>query len=139
MLAGTDPVAASALRIAASAAVLAAVALLPIQAFAPATKPTTELVLRTIAPGMLGYVLAATLLLYALRDNNTGLAIALGSTSPVMILPIIWITTGARPRLAAWAAAGLVVLGTVADLDRVARERLLSVAKCATSARMTTH
>jgi drug/metabolite transporter (DMT)-like permease len=113
MLAGTDPVAASALRIAGSAAVIAAVALLPVRAFAPVTKPTIELVVRTIAPGLLGYVLAATLLLYAVRDNNSGLAIALGSTSPVMILPIIWITTGTRPRLAAWVAAGLVVTGTV--------------------------
>ncbi len=112
MLAGTDPVAASALRIAGSAVVLAAIAMLPVKAFAPATKPTTALVLRTIAPGMLGYVVAATLLLYALRNYNSGLAIALGSTSPVMILPLIWLTTGARPRLAAWAAAGLVVLGT---------------------------
>jgi drug/metabolite transporter (DMT)-like permease len=110
MLAGTDPVAASALRIAGSAAILALTALWP--AKASATPLSAKLVLQTIAPGLLGYVVATTLLLYALRSYNAGIVVALGSTAPVMILPVIWATTGERPRAAAWIAAILTVLGS---------------------------
>lgn len=112
MLAGTDPVAASTLRVAGAAIVLSLVSLWPSELLKSQTPLSTRLVLQTIAPGLLGYVLAATLLLYAVRGYNAGIAVALGSTSPVMILPLLWATSGGRPPLAAWAAAGLVVLGS---------------------------
>jgi drug/metabolite transporter (DMT)-like permease len=112
MLAGTDPVAASALRIAGSAAVLSLVALWPAKIFRSETPLTPKLVLQTVAPGILGYVVATTLLLFALRSYNSGIVVALGSTAPVMILPILWATTHRPPRPAAWAAALLVVLGS---------------------------
>lgn len=111
MLAGTDPVAASALRITGSAAVLSLIALWSAKIFRSKAVITPKLVLQTVVPGMLGYVVATTLLLYALRNFNSGIVVALGSTAPVMILPVIWLTTGERPGLAAWIAAVLVVGG----------------------------
>ena len=111
MLAGTDPIAASALRITGSAVILPLVALWPAQIFRSESAITPKLVMQTVAPGILGYVVAATLLLFALRSYNAGIVVALGSTAPVMVLPLLWATTGERPRLAAWIAASLVVLG----------------------------
>jgi drug/metabolite transporter (DMT)-like permease len=112
MLAGTDPLAASALRIAGGAAILVLVMLWPTKIFRAETPLTLRLVAQTVAPGILGYVLATSLLLYALRGYNAGLVVALGSTSPVMVLPLLWATTRERPQAAAWAAAGLVVAGS---------------------------
>lgn len=112
MLAGTDPVAASALRIAGSALVLSLVALWPAKILRTETAVTPTLVVQTVAPGILGYVVATTLLLYALRSHNSGIVVALGSTAPVMILPILWATTREPPRPASWGAAMLVVLGS---------------------------
>jgi drug/metabolite transporter (DMT)-like permease len=112
MLAGTDPVAASALRVTGAAAVLSLVALWPARIFRSETPLTWRLVVQTVTPGILGYVIAATLLLFALRGSNAGLVMALGSTAPVMVLPLLWATTGDRPRAAAWAGAALVVLGS---------------------------
>ena len=112
MLAGTDPVAASALRITGAAAILSLVMVWPAKSFRSEAPLTWQLVLQTVTPGLLGYVVAATLLLFALRGYNAGIVMALGSTAPVMVLPLLWATTGERPRAAAWAAACLVVLGS---------------------------
>ncbi|HEX2114370.1 MAG TPA: EamA family transporter, partial [Alphaproteobacteria bacterium] len=58
MLAGTDPVAASALRIAGSAAVISLIALWPAKIFRSETPLTPRLVVQTVTPGILGYVVA---------------------------------------------------------------------------------
>lgn len=112
MLAGADPVAASALRIAGSAAVLSLIALWPAKIFRPENRVTPVLAMQAIVPGILGYVVATTLLLFALRSYNAGIVVALGSTAPVMILPLLWIKSGEPPRPAAWIAAALVVGGS---------------------------
>lgn len=111
LLAGTEPLAASALRTGGAALVIALIALWPVKAFAPASERTGRVVLWAIFPGILGYVVAVSLLLYALRYGDTGIAAVLGSASPVMMLPMIWLVTKQRPPLTAWAGAGLVVLG----------------------------
>nr|WP_298684597.1 DMT family transporter [uncultured Dongia sp.] len=112
LLAGTDPLAASAIRVIISAVALVVVALWPARAFAPLTQPSGALVLRAIPPGVLGYVVASSLLLYALASYDTGVVVVLGSTVPVMILPMIWLRTRNRPPLLAWVGAALVVAGT---------------------------
>lgn len=112
LLAGTQPLAASALRTGGAAFAMAVIALWPAKIFEPVSKRTGSLVLRTILPGILGYVLAVTLLLYALRIYGVGIAAVLGSTSPVMILPMIWATTGQRPAPQAWLGACILVVGT---------------------------
>ncbi len=111
-LAGTEPLAASALRTTGGAFAMALIALWPLAAFQPATKPTGRLILRAMLPGFLGYVVAVSLLLYAIRSYETGVAAALGSVSPIIMLPMIWFGTKRRPPLRAWIGAVLVVLGT---------------------------
>jgi drug/metabolite transporter (DMT)-like permease len=112
LLAGTDPLAASALRTGGGALVMTIVGLWPAAAFRPTTKPTGKVVLSAMLPGFLGYVVAVSLLLYAIRIHETGIAAALGSVAPVVMLPMIWLITKQPPALQAWLGACLVILGT---------------------------
>lgn len=111
LIAGTDPLAATALRTAGAALIMAVVALWPARAFEPASQRTGQTVLLAIVPGILGYVVAVGLQLYALRSYGAGIAAVLSSAAPVMILPMIWLATRQLPPRAAWIGAGLVFLG----------------------------
>lgn len=112
LLAGADPVAASTLRTGGAAMIMTLLALWPAKVFTPASERTRSIVLWAVFPGILGYVIAVSLLLYALRNGSTGVAAVLGSTSPVLMLPMIWFVTGERPPSLAWIGALLVVTGT---------------------------
>ena len=111
LVAGTDPLAATALRTAGGALLLSVIALWPARLFDPLTQRTPGLLLRAIVPGLLGYVLAVTCQLYALRSVEAGIAAVLSSAAPVIMLPLIWGTTGRPPGPLAWAGAGLAVAG----------------------------
>ena len=111
LLAGTDPLAAAALRTGGAALAISVIALWPAQIFDPLTKPTPIVVLRAILPGFIGYVAAVSLQLYALRSYDAGTAAILSSMAPVMMLPMIWIATGEASPLPAWLGAILAVLG----------------------------
>ncbi|MBM6594615.1 DMT family transporter [Microvirga pudoricolor] len=112
LLAGVEPLAASALRTGGGAVIMILLGFWPSAAFRPLSTPTPRLVMAAMVPGFLGYVLAVSLLLYALRGSATGLATVLGSISPVLMLPMIWYIRGRCPPLPAWIGAGLVALGT---------------------------
>jgi len=51
------------------------------------------------------------LLLFALAHGPAGLVSTLSATSPVLILPILWIATKERPAPGAWIGAFLAVIG----------------------------
>lgn len=112
MLAGTDPLAVSALRLLGAAFLISVVALWPAKAFRPARPVTPYLLGRTILPGVIGYGVSSTLLLYAFTMLDAGIAAVLGSLSPVLILPILWMKEGLAPRPQAIIGAMLAVLGT---------------------------
>jgi drug/metabolite transporter (DMT)-like permease len=111
LLAGTDPLAASALRTFGGAAAITLLALWPARMFEAASARTGRLVASAILPGLLGYVVAVSLMLYALRSHEAGIVALCGSLSPVLMLPMIWFTTRRSPPWQAWAGACLVVLG----------------------------
>lgn len=111
LIAGTDPLVASALRTGGGAAIMVVLALWPAKAFEPASQRTGRLVLAAILPGILGYVVAVSLQLFALQSFNPGTAAVLSSAAPVMILPMIWIATRERPPTPAWIGAGLALIG----------------------------
>lgn len=111
LLSGTDPLAASALRTLGGAAAITLLALWPAPSFESATARTGKLVAWAIAPGLLGYVVAVSLMLYALRSHETGMVAVCGSLSPVLMLPMIWLSTGQCPPRRAWAGACLVIVG----------------------------
>ena len=111
LLAGTDPLAATALRTGGGALVISVVALWPAAAFESPTKRTPSVVLCAILPGFVGYIAAVSLQLYALRSYDAGIVAVLSSLAPVVMLPMIWIMSGDPPPLSAWLGAILAVVG----------------------------
>lgn len=112
MLDGTEPIAASAIRLSGAAFLVPVIGLWPAQAFRPHAELTLSLMGRTILPGVIGYGICSTLLLYAFANMQAALAALLGSLSPVLVLPILWWSTGKRPRMQAILGALLAVSGT---------------------------
>ncbi|MGZ2259949.1 EamA family transporter [Roseobacter sp. A03A-229] len=113
MLAGTDPLAVSALRLLGATFLISVVALWPAKTFKPMSPVTPYLLGRTILPGFIGYGVSSTLLLYAFSAIDAGIAAVLGSLSPVLVLPILWIKEGLVSRLQAILGALLAVAGIV--------------------------
>ena len=95
MLAGTQPLAASAILLLGAGFLIA---LWPSKIFASHCKLTPQLLGRTILPGFIGYGISSSLLLYAFANFDAGIATVLGSLSPVIILPILWFKEGIPPR-----------------------------------------
>ncbi len=112
MLAGVDPLAASAIRLLGAAFLISIVALWPATAFKPRAVVTPYLLGRTILPGFIGYCVSSSLLLYAFAMFDAGIAAVLGSLSPVLVLPILWLKDGVVPRLQAILGAAMTVAGT---------------------------
>ncbi|MBD1566525.1 DMT family transporter [Vibrio sp. S12_S33] len=66
----------------------------------------------TVINGFLAMAVGMTLILYALREGNVGMVALLSSTTPIMLLPILWLYTKQRPNRFAWCGALIAVLGT---------------------------
>ncbi|MFB2866105.1 DMT family transporter [Aeromonas sp. MdU4] len=64
------------------------------------------------ANGFLAMALGMTLILVALRQGEVGMVAILSSTTPVILLPLLWWHSGERPSLAAWVGALIATLGT---------------------------
>ena len=110
MAGGIDPWLASLVRVGASGAVMAALAALPAAPALP--RPVTPAVwAMTLATAVIGLLLGMTLFLYALKGPETGIVATLSATSPVIILPLLWLRTRQMPRPLAWAGAALAVVG----------------------------
>ncbi|MCV6603268.1 MAG: EamA family transporter, partial [Cohaesibacter sp.] len=110
---GADPLAVSAYRTIGGAVIIISLALLPNLRFKHLGGKSMKVITQAILAGWMGYVLAMSLLLLALRSYNSGIVAVMGSTVPVMLLPIMWIKTGKCPPAPAWIGAALVVLGSV--------------------------
>lgn len=109
--AGTDPVTAATVRnLSALAGLYASRLLVPAhtKAKAPLTLP---LATRLFASGFFGMALGMTLLLFAFQHGSVGLSAALSSTTPILLIPMIWWLSGERPAVGAWAGAALAVIG----------------------------
>jgi drug/metabolite transporter (DMT)-like permease len=112
LLAGADPIAASAIRVGFAALVLLLVRTMPFAWAKANAAPTAALVGRTMASATLGLVLGMTLLVYALGVGEVGVVMTLSAITPVLILPVIWFITGQRPSRGSWLGAALVVIGS---------------------------
>ncbi|MCF5860549.1 DMT family transporter [Aeromonas veronii] len=76
-------------------------------------KPVNRQILAMIATnGFLAMGLGMTLILMALRQGEVGMVAILSSTTPVLLLPLLWWHSGERPSIAAWAGALIATLGT---------------------------
>jgi drug/metabolite transporter (DMT)-like permease len=112
MMAGTEPLAASAIRLLGAAFLISIVALWPNKRFRAQSEVTPGLLGQTILPGFIGYGVSSSLLLYAFANFEAGVAAVLGSLSPILILPILWLKEGLVPSRLAIIGALLAVLGT---------------------------
>ena len=109
---GVDPVAASCVRMA-TAFVAHSLLRLSGAPLARARNPITWPILGLIiSNGFLAMTLGMTLILMALSRGDVGMVAILSSTTPVMLLPLLWLYTRQRPAASAWLAAALVVCGT---------------------------
>ncbi|QFT33501.1 EamA-like transporter family protein [Labrenzia sp. THAF82] len=112
LTAGAEPVAVTAIRLLGAAAVISLASIWPSQAVRADTETSPYLLFRTIMPGVIGYGISSSLLLYAFANTQAGVAAVLGSLSPLCVLLILWATKGKRPGLEAMAGTAIAVIGT---------------------------
>ncbi len=110
MTAGIDPYLASLFRVGASGLTMG---LLATTSFAPPTpgKPSRHALILTAATAIIGLLIGMTLFLYALKGSQTGIIATLSATSPVIILPLLWLRTGQRPTATSALGAAMAVIG----------------------------
>ncbi len=111
MAAGVDPIAASMLRVGVAAICLTMLTMLPIKAVKPKAPLTGSIFFQTALTGIIALGFGMTLLLFALSGGKVGIVSTLSATTPVIILPLLWLRTGERPASGAWVGAALVVIG----------------------------
>lgn len=107
---GLDPYFASLIRVGASGLAMAVLAATPLAPPRPG-RPGLRVLILTGAVAVIGLYLGMTLFLYALKGGQTGIVATLSATSPVLILPLLWLRTGQAPRPMSWAGGGLAVAG----------------------------
>ena len=110
MAGGLDPYVGSLIRVGASGLAMGFLATLPLAPPRPLDISSRVLVL-TAATALIGLLLGMTLFLYALQGSQTGIIATLSATSPVIILPLLWLRTGQRPSALSWAGGLLAVIG----------------------------
>lgn len=107
-----DPVAASAIRMISAFVAHCLLRATAWQKFLGQHKMNGRIFTITAINGFLAMAVGMTLILYALRDGNVGMVALLSSTTPIMLLPILWIYTKQRPNRYAWLGAFVAVAGT---------------------------
>jgi drug/metabolite transporter (DMT)-like permease len=68
--------------------------------------------LRLAASAFIAMVVGMSLLLWALGEGDTGVATILSATTPVILLPMLWVRLRQIPAPGAWLGAILTVVGT---------------------------
>ncbi|MEZ5478022.1 MAG: EamA family transporter [Thiolinea sp.] len=84
----------------------------PLQGFKPENPPNLKIIAQTALSGFIAVGVGVTLLMFALSGGKVGIITTLAATSPVLVLPLLWLRTGERPAAGAWMGAALVVLGS---------------------------
>lgn len=110
MAGGLDPYVGSLIRVGASGLAMGVLAALPHAPPRP-REVTGKVLMLTAATALIGLLLGMTLFLYALQGSQTGIIATLSATSPVIILPLLWLRTGQRPSAMSWAGGILAVIG----------------------------
>ena len=109
---GADPIASAALRTAISFVFLAFTFFLNYKIFNTKTNLSVKIVGQSILSGFLGMALGMSLLLIALKYADAGIVATLSSTSPIMILFLIWLLTKRIPTIGAWIGTVLAIIGS---------------------------
>ena len=110
--AGADPIASAAIRTTISAILLSFTYFTKHQMIIDKSKYSLNILLKTIVSGFLGMALGMSLLLIALQKADAGIIATLSSTSPIMILFLIWIITKKITTFGAWIDTLFAIGGT---------------------------
>ncbi len=110
MESGVEPFAAMAIRTGLGGLFFLALMVFP---FARAARMPAGRDLRNVGlSSFFGMFLGMVLMMAALTSGDVGIVSTLTSTTPILILPLLWYTTRRVPGWPAWVGAGLAVLGT---------------------------
>ena len=109
---GADPIASAAIRCTISALLLSLTYISKSNLIGHNINFTTSTILKTIISGFLGMALGMSLLLIALQKTDAGIVATLSSTSPIMILFLLWIITKKIPSIGAWIGTIIAIIGT---------------------------
>ncbi len=109
---GADPIASASLRTAISFIFLSFTFFLNLNIFNQKGSLTKKIIAQSIISGFLGMALGMSLLLIALQKADAGIVATLSSTSPIMILLLIWLITKKIPTMGAWIGTILAIIGS---------------------------
>lgn len=110
--AGADPIASAAIRTTISALMLSSTYFINYPILKDKSKISLPIIFKTILSGFLGMALGMSLLLIALQKGDAGIVVTLSSTSPIIILFLLWIFTKKIPTKGAWGGAFIAIVGT---------------------------
>ena len=109
---GADPIASASIRTTISCIFLAFTFFLNYEIFNTKTSLSLKIIAQSIFSGFLGMALGMSLLLIALKYADAGIVATLSSTSPIMILFLIWLLTKKIPTIGAWIGTMLAIIGS---------------------------
>ena len=109
---GVDPIASATIRTSISCILLSSSFFLKTKNFVSLIPINFSIIIKSIISGFLGMALGMSLLLIALQKADAGIIATLSSTSPIMILFLIWIITKKIPTFGAWIGTLFAIGGT---------------------------
>ena len=109
---GADPIASATIRTIISFFLLSLTFFLNYEIFNSKTNLTIKIIFQSIISGFLGMALGMSLLLIALQKADAGIVATLSSTSPIIILFLLWIITKRIPTVEAWFGTFIAIFGT---------------------------
>ena len=109
---GADPIASASLRTLISCIFLSFTFFINYEIFNTKNSLSLKIIGQSILSGFLGMALGMSLLLIALKFADAGIVATLSSTSPIMILFLIWILTKKIPTIGAWIGTFLAIIGS---------------------------
>ncbi|PHQ97048.1 MAG: hypothetical protein COB40_06080 [Marinosulfonomonas sp.] len=111
MLQGTDPISATAVRSAAGAVSLLLPTLMSRKNRDKIRNMNISVARQVLLVAVIGPGLGMTLQLYALATGPVGIVSTLSTTTPLIILPLVWVIGRSRPGLFSWLGALTGILG----------------------------
>jgi drug/metabolite transporter (DMT)-like permease len=111
---GQNPIIATMLRVWVAVAFLSLSLLVPAVSggFIRYKQLTWKLTGQIAISGILGMGIGMSLYLVSISLAPVGIATILSATTPIVVLPVLWLTTGERPSMMSLIAAFIVVIGT---------------------------
>ena len=109
---GADPIASAAIRTTISFLIISCTFLINSKYFTSPIPINFSIILKSFLSGFLGMALGMSLLLIALKNADAGIVATLSSTSPIMILFLIWLITNKMPTKGSWFGTLIAIIGT---------------------------